>query len=145
MKGLLLALALLPVACAAQTVQIVEPSTPPPLTTFVQEFGADGSVYSLTSAGGLQRHFNLPFHLDFDGGYQIVLGKRTSQMGDLLNSVPAFGLEFFGQKGIGGDGAFVRLGVRVLFDGSQEDSRLNGPPRTWVTGTLTIGYAAKVK
>lgn len=120
--------------------QIAEPDTPPPLTTFFQQFGGDGSVYTLTSLGGKEHYFSLPFGLDFAGGWSLLMGKRTTEMDSLLKEVPAYGLEVYGLKYVGGDGAFVRVGLRYLFDGDEDDSRSNRPPVGRLTGTLTIGW-----
>lgn len=137
MKHLLALTALL--LTVASSAQLATPDTPKPLTTFMQQFGGDGSVYTLTAIGGKATYFNLPFSLDFSGGVNVLVGKRTPKMGSLLDEVPAYGLEAYGLKYIGGDGAYVRVGVRFLMDGDNPDGT-RGPQRGRVTGTLAIGW-----
>lgn len=134
-----LALLLSLTSAYAQRIDITEPDTPKPLTTFMQQFGGDGSVYTLTAIGGKATYFNLPFSLDFSGGVNVLVGKRTPKMGSLLDEVPAYGLEAYGLKYIGGDGAYVRIGVRFLMDGDNPDGT-RGPQRGRITGTLAIGW-----
>lgn len=139
----LLAPAALLCAFASSPAQLAQPSTPPPLTTFFQEFGGDGSVYTLTNVGGREHYFALPFSLDFAGGYQVVVGKRTADMSGAFTEVPAWGAEVYGLKYLGGDGAYVRVGVRGIFDGSDGGTSSFSKQRPRVTGTLTIGYRAR--
>lgn len=138
----ILALVALTLAVAAPA-QLVQPDTPPPLGTFFQQFGGDGSVYTLTSIGGKQNYFALPFGLDFAGGVNVLVGKRTREVGDLLTEMPAYGLEAYGLKYIGGDGAYVRVGIRFLMDGDDSDVRSNRPPVGTFTATLAIGWTPK--
>ena len=137
MKTLLLASVL--ALSAVTPAQLVQPDTPKPLTTFMQQIGGDGSVYTLTAVGGKASYFAVPFNLDFSGGVNVLVGKRTPQMGSLLTEVPAYGLEAYGLKYIGGDGAYVRVGIRFLMDGDEPDGK-RGPQRGRLTGTLAIGF-----
>lgn len=144
MKSLLpLALLLAASPAFSQTIKVVEPDTPPPLTTFFQEFGSDGSAYTLTNAGGKEHWFNLPFGLDFSGGWQVVVGKRTADMDGTFTEIPAYGLELYGLKRIGGDGAYVRIGLRGLFDGTDGGVSSFSRQRLRGAATLTIGFRAK--
>ena len=137
MKGLIALLAL--TIAVSSPAQLVQEDTPPTFGTFFQEYGGDGSVYTLTSIAGRQSYFALPFGLDFAGGFNVLVGKRTRSMGDLLTEVPAYGIEAYGLRYIGGDGAYVRVGVRFLMDGD-DNSGNRGAQRGRVTGTLAIGF-----
>ncbi len=113
----------LAVAPAFAFAQIAQSDTPPPFAAMRQEFGGDGSVYTLTSLGGHEVWFDLPFGLDFSAGWSVVVGKRTRDLDGLFQEVPAYGLEVYTLKtftdGIGSGKPFVRLSLRALMDGDQ--------------------------
>ena len=116
-------------------------TTPPPFTTVFQEYGGDGSVYSIFVVGGNQLYFPLPWGLDFSAGWEVLVGKRTRDLEGVLTEVPAWGVALYGMKYIGGDGAFIRASLRGMFDSDpigtmnrSHNQRLN------MTITISIGW-----
>ena len=120
------------------TAQITQPDTPLPFTEFRQEYGGDGSMYTMTSLGGYAVYFDLPFSMDFTAGWSFVVGKRTKELDSVFIETPAWGFEVYGLKYIGGRGAFIRTSLRAIMDSDPDDARR--AQGMSLTAAVSIGF-----
>lgn len=120
-KLLIFALAVAPALCAAQLV--TEEAVRPNIRL---EFGGDGSTYRVVTLYGDRNHVNIPFGLDFEAGWSILIGKRTHSMEGLFSETPALGLELSVTKSftgelLGSGKPFLQLSLRMFMDADEPD------------------------
>ena len=114
----ILALVTLTTIFATSYGQIASNSTPEIGEVYSFAWSSSGNAYSLTDIPVYQVHMNLPFGLDFDAGHGAVYGQRMDGT-EFVGNV--FGYQVFGQKNIGGDGAFLRAALSVLIGDKRPD------------------------
>ena len=114
----ILALASLTAAFVTGSAQIASNSTPGLGEVYSFAWSSSGNAYSLTDIPVYQVHMNLPFGLDFDAGHGAVYGQKMDGTAFVGN---VFGYQVFGQKNIGGDGAFLRAALSVLIGDKRPD------------------------
>ena len=159
MKHLILVIAFLlfsvsvfaqPVLTLSSSVQLTQNSTERPFQ-IRQEFGGDGSLYTLMNLGGMGKYYAIPWGFEFEAGWNILVGKRTSKIGNILTEVPAYGGELYifktltgGMQGMYAGKPTIRFSLRGMLDGDQPDGT-RGPPRLRITAVVAIGWAVKTE
>lgn len=139
-KLLILALALVPALAHAQLV--TEEAVRPNIRL---EIGGDGSNYRVVTLYGKSDHINIPFGLDFQAGWELLIGKRTHATAGLFREVPAIGLELSVLKSFTGDligsgKPFLRLFVRGFMDADEPDGTRTASTFGRFRGT--VGFSA---
>lgn len=145
MKNLLiLALALAPSFALAQIV--TEEAVRPDIRL---EIGGDGSNYRVVTLYGDSNHINIPFGLDFQAGWSVLIGKRTHSMDGLFSETPALGVELFFQKSFTGDligsgKPFLRISARGFMDADEPDGSRTASEFGRFRGTLVVSAGWKI-